>query len=527
MVRVSVEASRRLRWGCLLLTAVVTLLAITDDPADARHRRKRHQGKHHATSERYNPPYADIVVDARSGAVLHQASADSARHPASLTKIMTLYLLFERLDAGQIRLDTEMPVSEHASEQAPTKLGLSPGSTIAVEDAIKGLVTKSANDAAVVVAEKLGGSEDEFARMMTRKARALGMRNTIYRNASGLPDDEQVSTARDQALLGIAIQERFPRYYRYFSTRSFVYHGHVMRNHNHLLGRVDGIDGIKTGFTRASGFNLVTSVRRGPRHLVAVVLGGRSGGQRDARMSDLIASNIDRAATKDIRVASVAAQPEQQPAPVENPKLATAASTPLLLTSPTVSDATAAIAHPGSNAPIKPVRVKTVAVKLVPPKHAAVTKPEFAAVRSEPFEPVRSEPLKAEPLKVEPVKPQEAVAPSPPPAEKKTALASAFASARNAIVPTAKAEETHHVVHRGWVIQVGAYEDENEARQRLTAAQSKAEPLLGKAEPYTEKTTKGDKTYFRARFAGFDRDRAEAACRKLKRNEIACMALKI
>src|SRR5262249_48698175 len=158
---------------------------------------KRHYVKSHAT-ERYNPPYADIVIDARSGAVLHQASADSSRHPASLTKIMTLYLLFERLDAGRIRLDTEMPVSEHASEQSPTKRGPKPGSTIAVEDAIKGLVTRSANDAAVVIAEMLGGSEDEFARAMTRKARALGMRNTIYRNASGLPDDEQVTSARDQ-----------------------------------------------------------------------------------------------------------------------------------------------------------------------------------------------------------------------------------------------------------------------------------------------------------------------------------------
>ena len=159
-----------------------------------------------------------------------------------------------------------------------------PGQTIAVEDAIRALVTKSANDAAVVVAEAIGGDEDTFARMMTRKARALGMSRTVYANASGLPDDEQITTARDQATLGRAIQDRFPRYYRYFATPAFVYRGHAMRNHNKLLGRVEGVDGIKTGYTRASGFNLVSSVRRGNRHIVAVVLGGASGGARDARM---------------------------------------------------------------------------------------------------------------------------------------------------------------------------------------------------------------------------------------------------
>ena len=150
----------------------------------------------------------------------------------------------------------------------------------------------------MVIAEALGGSEDEFARMMTRKARALGMRNTTYRNANGLPNDEQITTARDQALLGIAIQERFPKYYRYFSLASFVYRGSAMRNHNHLLGKVEGVDGIKTGYTRDSGFNLVTSVKRGARHIVAVVLGGRSAGSRDARMRDLIDSHIAEASTK-------------------------------------------------------------------------------------------------------------------------------------------------------------------------------------------------------------------------------------
>src|SRR5262249_4174520 len=245
----------------------------------------------------YSPASASIVVDGNSGKVLEATNPDSLRHPASLTKIMTLYLLFERLDAGKMKLETEMKVSEHASEQAPTKLGLKPGQTIAVEDAIKGLVTKSANDAAVVVAEAIGGDEDEFAKMMTAKARAIGMSRTVYRNASGLPDDEQVTTARDQALLGRAIRERFPRYYRYFSTPSFRYRGEAMRNHNRLLGHVEGVDGIKTGYTHASGFNLVTSVKRNGRYIVAVVLGGRSAGSRDAHMRDLIEEHIAEATT--------------------------------------------------------------------------------------------------------------------------------------------------------------------------------------------------------------------------------------
>src|SRR5581483_5223750 len=193
---------------------IAALVALSTDPADARGRRKRHVKRyHHARQEPasvVSPRYADIVVDASTGRVLRETNPDALRHPASLTKIMTLYLLFEQIEAGRINLNTHLPVSAAAAAQAPTKLGLKAGDSIAVEDAIKGLVTKSANDAAVVIAEAIGGSEEAFAKLMTRKAHALGMRRTVYRNASGLPDDDQVTTARDQAALGIAIQERFP-----------------------------------------------------------------------------------------------------------------------------------------------------------------------------------------------------------------------------------------------------------------------------------------------------------------------------
>src|SRR5215216_4168226 len=323
MLRTTWASSRVLRVCVLGLATIATAIIVTTDTADAR--RYRRHVRHHNQEARqsYSPSFSSIIVDGNSGATLQANNPDASRHPASLTKIMTLYLLFERLDAGKMKLDTEMEVSEHASEQAPTKLGLKPGQTLRVEDAIKGLVTRSANDAAVVIAEAIAGDEDEFAKLMTRKARALGMSKTTYRNASGLPNDEQLTTARDQATLGRAIQDRYPRYYRYFATSVFNYRGQSIRNHNRLLGNVEGVDGIKTGYTRASGFNLVTSMRRGNRHLVGVVLGGRSGGSRDAIMRTLLAENLDKSAT----TRTVAAITERNSAEA-NFEVAEAASAP-------------------------------------------------------------------------------------------------------------------------------------------------------------------------------------------------------
>src|SRR5215469_2566881 len=294
-------SSRLVRVGFFGLATIAATVIASTDSAEARryyrHRHVSHQSSDDDDRGSYRPQFSSIIVDGNSGAVLTANSPDGLRHPASLTKVMTLYLLFERLDSGKIKLDTEMPVSQHAADQDPTKLNLHPGQTIKVEDAIKGLVTRSANDAAVVIAEYIGGTEDDFAKMMTRKAHALGMSRTVYRNASGLPNDEQITTARDQSTLGRAIQDRFPRYYRYFSTTVFNYHGQSIRNHNHLLGDVEGVDGSKTGYTRASGFNLVTSIHRGNRYLVGVVMGGHSGGSRDAIMRSLLAEDLEKAST--------------------------------------------------------------------------------------------------------------------------------------------------------------------------------------------------------------------------------------
>lgn len=270
----------------VLAALLTTALAVTD--AEARRKRKNLGGG-------YNPPFASIVYDVNSGRTLQATNADALRHPASVTKVMTLYMLFEQLETGRFKLSTELPVSREAASQAPSKLGLRPGETIAVEDAIKALVTKSANDIAVVVAEAIGGDEDRFAAMMTRKARSIGMSRTTFHNASGLPNPRQFTTARDLVTLGRVIQDRFPKYYPYFGTRMFTFDGRGYRNHNRLLGQVEGVDGIKTGYTRASGFNLLTSAKADGRHLITVVLGGRSGRSRDAQVAELIENHMDRA----------------------------------------------------------------------------------------------------------------------------------------------------------------------------------------------------------------------------------------
>lgn len=238
--------------------------------------------------------YASIVVDARTGAVLSAVNADEPRFPASLTKMMTLYMTFEALRDRRIRLQQLVPVSADAASMAPTKLGLTPGTRITVEQAILGLITKSANDAAAALGEMLGGDEDRFAQMMTLRARGLGMTRTIFRNASGLPDSGQVTTARDLAVLGRRLIADFPSYYGYFSTPSFTFRGRVHRNHDHLLSTYPGADGLKTGYTVASGFNLVSSAARGGVRLVGVVMGGANSWERDNHMVALLDQGFDR-----------------------------------------------------------------------------------------------------------------------------------------------------------------------------------------------------------------------------------------
>jgi D-alanyl-D-alanine carboxypeptidase len=592
MLRTTFAMNRAVRAGFFGLATIATVVIFISDSAEARHHRRGHRGHHHALRESYAPAFASIIVDGNSGATLSANNPDGTRHPASLTKIMTLYLLFERLETGAMKPDTEMAVSEHAAEQAPTKLGLRPGQTIRVDDAIKGLVTRSANDAAVVIAEAIAGNEPDFAKEMTRKARALGMTRTVYRNASGLPDDEQVTSARDQATLGRAIQDRFPRYYRYFSTVAFYYHGQSIRNHNKLLGEVEGVDGIKTGYTRASGFNLVTSMRRGNRHLVGVVLGGRSGGSRDAIMRNLLAENLEKAATKrtvaaiverdasdnksevaetqaelqgnnTVQVASAEMAASPPPAKHVTRSILAAATAAAIQPaqakpepeplSSGVIETHALATIPGPSEPMKPVKIKTVQVKAGPVKPASTAPVQpstsitsaIPAPRAEP-ETATAATAKPEVKKVEPGKVETAATemPAQPPGHgtgngllgvlpassgTSNTHALAYAQPQPASITAAPQQGTvtRPAMHTGWIIQVGALESESEARQRIELARNQAQGLLAKADPFTELVVgKGDKKLFRARFAGLDRDQAEAVCRTLKRSEISCITVR-
>ncbi|MGP0095036.1 MAG: D-alanyl-D-alanine carboxypeptidase [Xanthobacteraceae bacterium] len=539
MLRNSTGASRGLRWFALSFAAV--WLAGASGSADARNHRARHSAHYAARAESYEPPYSDIVVDANSGAVLHATNPNAPRHPASLTKMMTLYLLFERLEASKIKLDTPIEISAKAASQPPSKLDLKPGETIAVEDAIKAVVTRSANDVAEAIGEALGGNEGNFAEMMTHKAHALGMSQTEYRNASGLPDDEQVTTAHDQALLARALQDRFPRYYRYFSTSIFNYKGEAIRNHNHLLGRVEGVDGIKTGYIRASGFNLVTSMHRGDRHIVGVIFGGSSAGSRDERMRELVSEYITVASTH--RSVSTVAE-NRDATPQTRVKVAEAGDA---AAEPNQSaHATAAPASPPPPMPvnrsaaraadaIRPILVKTVSVKagIVQMASLAPLVPSARASAPAPAGPAAPEAISASPpssAKAEPALPPPGPAPgvlealpirAAPAAEVEAAPPSLTFSERLALA-TPPAEHAHG----GWMIQVGAFDAEAEAKDRLNSVQDLAKDLLGAADPFTEKVQKGDRAIYRARFAGLDQEHAEAVCKHLKHNDIACMTLK-
>ena len=542
MPRGGVFGRRGLRWGILGLMACVAVASLTDN-ADARRRFRLRSD----TGESYNPAYASIVVDVNSGAVMQSSNPDSPRHPASLTKIMTLYLLFERLEQGKVTLNTDLPVSAHAAVQAPSKLGLKPGDSIRVETAIRAIVTKSANDVAVIVAEALGGDEPGFAKMMTAKARALGMTQTVYRNASGLPDDQQITTARDQATLGRAIQDRFPNYYRYFATRTFDYRGNSIRNHNHLLGAVDGVDGIKTGYIHESGFNIVTSVRRANHHIIAVVFGGRTASARDARVLGLIESNINVAAVKRTAPQVVegweTAQAAKDIARKDSKEDDRTGSAPVRVAAVTPTAVAADAPAPGSTEPIKPNTVKTVTVhpgsmqtaSLSPlPSDNRQLTPAPAVANAANITTINTVKSESAPPQLPPPQPPQSPPPqasaaAPPPVAKPGILgtlpAKVASVSKSIPVPVAAAVEPA-VKRSGWLVQVGAFDDEKDAKQRLDLAQSKAKDLLGRAEPFTEKTNKGEKTMFRARFAGLEKERAEAVCKQLKRNEIPCMFLK-
>ncbi|MHC2105793.1 SPOR domain-containing protein [Methylobacterium sp.] len=475
--------------AALAAAAVLTALAA---PAEAR--RGRHH--HHASGGGYNPPYAAMVVDVKSGKTLHAVNEDALRHPASITKVMTLYMLFEQMERGKFALDSELTMSAHAAAQAPSKLGLRPGQTITVEDAIKAIVTKSANDVACAIGENIAGSEERFAQMMTAKAHALGMSRTRYANASGLPDPDQLTTARDLTVLARAIQDRFPHYYRYFQTRAFAFRGRVIGNHNHLLGNVQGVDGIKTGYTRDSGFNLMTAAKSEGRQIVAIVLGGKSGGSRDRIMADLVRANLPRAYAGVRQSAPVTEVAERaRPAVV-----ADAVSRTRTQVASADDEDVETTGTTGEPLDIMPSRSTTTPGGTWKPGPQGVSQalPKAAQAYA-----------------------GASGAQAPFPGASKTAAR--MASAERDEPP--KAVAGTRVVPTAWVIQLGAMDDESKARTMLSEARAKAGGSLSKAAPYTVKVEHGGTTLYRARFSGFaEQDSAQDACSALKRSGFSCFA---
>ncbi|MBM6579287.1 SPOR domain-containing protein [Microvirga sp. BT689] len=529
----SVWMGHRKAWT---LVGIVASFAITiTSPAEAARRRAPAGGG-------YSPLAASIVVDAKTGKILQGENIDEPRIPASITKVMSLYLLFEQLERGRMRLDTPLTVSSYAASQPPTKLGLRPGSTIEVDDAIKAMVTLSANDVSVVVAENIAGSEDAFAQMMTRKARELGMSSSAFYNPHGLPHSPaNITTARDLSILGRAIQDRFPKYFAYFQTSSFQYGSRTIRGHNRLLGKVEGVDGIKTGYTRLSGFNLLTSVNTDTRSIVAVVLGGRSGASRDQKMAALIDNHLPRAYAG-ARIAPPVVEGSPQPsmvaeAPAPRPVEPAPTQAPVRVASATPQAPVAQATTPQPAPERKPLDLNTLrpVVASATGASSTTTPSSTSSVRwQKGQEPL---PLNAQAYAALPSQ----AAPAQIPASQKAALqakieAKSVEPAPAASAPAAtkttslKAEDmepkkVERPAMAGWVIQLGATDDEDKAKEMLDTARSRFGKVLGKASPFTEKVNVDGSTLYRARFSGFsESDDAAKVCKQIKKSGMNCFA---
>jgi len=528
---------------------------------------------------------AVLIVDANSGRVLHESSADAPRHPASLAKMMTLYLVFERIEQGRLGYDTRIRISANAAAQAPSKLDLDEGEEIALGDAVKALITKSANDIAVAVAEHIAGSEERFARLMTQKARQLGMAATVFKNASGLPDDEQVTTARDMVTLALRLYDDFPRHYPLFATRTFTYKGESFRNHNKLLFNYPGVDGLKTGYTRASGFNLVASVHRGGKHVVGALFGGASASTRDAAMRTFLGMGVVKASSERTRqpstplvararpgpdtkvVAAVGAvpTPERVPRPAARPAQQAARPAPAAAPAGAAEPPPAEAAAPAPLPAIEVARVRRVplgappgaqaadepaagagrpaAPRLDPPLHQPQGQqthmPAWAtASAGEPPLHLSAAPSDRPALFADPgiargaapstldaqaanlARGEPAVsAPALPPPPPVRAHAAPPASRRAAAPAAAGAPGGFH-------IQIGAFQSQAEAERKLAAARERLPGRLADRPAVTSQVKQAGKTFFRARYGGFEAQAAAEVCGELKRLKIDCLVVK-
>jgi len=423
----------------------------------------------------YSPPKAGLVIDANSGKTLHARNARAARYPASLTKVMTLYVLFEYVRDGRLDMDTRLTVSKNAAKRPPSKVGFKPGDSLTVRAAIRLLVTKSANDVAAVVAENIAGSESAFARLMTRKARQMGMADTTFRNASGLPNSEQKTTAYDMSILARRVLSDFPEYADFFKTRYAKFRGKTYRSHNRLLFNYKGVQGLKTGFIRASGFNVMLAAERSGKRLIAVVMGGRSARARDARARRLLDAAWKNAS---VRAPEMAAHlPRRNPAfmPSERErqirhKLASADGSP----------AAVLFKHLQSAAPVEPSRTRQRPRRKIQARLIAKRTPEPQSIASRPS------------------------SRQPDPAQ-----------ARGSATPEGLAGPYH--------VQVGAYVSAEDARRRLEVVSAKAGRLLNGLPHQALQARVNGRRVFRARFGGFDQAQARQTCDTLKRRSVDCL----
>ena len=545
--------------GALARTAFVTVLIGLAILAGSGHAFAR--GHHHHGGRRAHAPIpegatdplkdAALIADGETGRVLYQRNAYSERHPASLTKMMTLYLLFEALKRGDVTLQSQLPISEHAASQRATNLHLYAGDMIPVETAIKAIVVRSANDVAVAIGEALGGTEGHFAELMTAKARAIGMKDTFYHNASGLPDELQITTASDLVILARHLAYDFPQYFPYFATPSFTFRGTTYVTHDNLIGRYDGADGIKTGYTGMSGFNLVSSVVRNGSHIIGVVMGGRTAHRRDVEMVRLLDDAFVQVSRNPSLVAhagvpwrnvAVNAPPiiaslDVPPANGDDEDAAESAAvdngdddTNVIAAPPPPRPNTTVVAQ----AAPAPTPVFTPA-PAAPQPRVVLTPPPKTALRPTPTE----VPIRMANVPRPTPKPQDLIAATIAPVitPKPREIASLLPAARPLAKPHLRADTGEGDIgdsgtpsqitgSRAWTIQIGAFADLNQARGQLASYAEKSMDILGQAARIVLPFTGVDgHTLYRARFGPFVEREAREVCSRLTERGQTCFTV--
>ena len=538
----SCRPRKRLPAKTLVLAALAGLALITAPAQAAPRRHRAAMVAIHGVHARITPmpagatdPDKDaaLIIDGATGKVLYARNETLERHPASLTKMMTLYLLFEALKAGKMTMQTQMPVSVHAQQQLPTKLSLRHGQTIDVDTAIRAIVIRSANDVAVVIAEALGGTESHFAEMMTAKARELGMKETNYHNASGLPDPLQITTASDLGILARHVAYDFPQYFPYFGTSGFNYKGTYYPTHDNLIGRYAGADGIKTGYVGASGFNLTSSVVRDGVHLIGVVLGGRTAVRRDQEMMHLMDTEFAQIAAEPTMVAHASvpwqAVASATPAPptVMGFAMAPAAGTPPQFAAisavpaplPANTDEDAAEAHRAPDESFSVIHAETPAPAAAVPVAAKPAPLVAAAVPAKP---------PARPALVAAAVPQAKAKAAPAVPAKPVQVAAAIPAPRPALRPQIGEGDVDQpgVPGHNWTIQVGAYANQSLASAQLNSYASKAKDIIGQAAHLVVPIQYANgHTLYRARFGPYAETEARNVCGQLTQRGQSCFAV--